>query len=85
MDDFIWAGSDTFKTNVPDPLYKIFQVGKVPSKASKNVGNNISQGSDNITLDPTDYINSIKSQLAMINNCKIMRDLMKVSQNLTVN
>ena len=34
VDGFLSAGSDTFKTNVPDPLCKKFQVGKVLSKAS---------------------------------------------------
>ena len=85
VDDFIWAGSNTFKTNAPDPLCKKLQVGKGLSKASKYVGNNISQGSDSITLDQTDYITSIKSQLSMTNNCKILKHLMKVSQDLTVN
>ena len=56
VDYFIWAGRDTFKTNVPDPLCEKLQIGKVLSKASKYVGNNISQDSDNITLDQTDYI-----------------------------
>ena len=55
---------------------KKFQVGKVCLKAFKYVGINISQGSDKITLDQIDYINSIEAiqishdqQLQNYENC----------------
>ena len=41
VDDFIQAGSNEFKINVPNPLCKKFQVGKNFPKAFKYVGNNI--------------------------------------------
>ena len=60
VDDFRWAGSDEFKANVLDCLWKKYQVGKVFLKTFAYTGINISQDSDKITLNQIDYINSIK-------------------------
>ena len=60
VDDFRWAGSDEFKANVLDSLWKKYRVGKVFLKAFTYTGINISQDNDNIALNQIDYINSIK-------------------------
>ena len=60
VDDFLWAGTETFEKNVIQKLCGKFTAGRTASRNFKYVGININQ-SDNkeIHVDQFDYINSI--------------------------
>ena len=60
VDDFLWAGTKTFKNTVVDLLCQKFQVGHSASLKFKYVGVNISQRENGeISVDQFDYIDSI--------------------------
>lgn len=60
VDDFLWAGTETFEKNVIQKLCKKFTAGRTASLNFKYVGININQGDNKeIHIDQFDYINSI--------------------------
>ena len=61
VDDFLWAGSKLFKSQVVDKLNHLFLIGSTASKAFKYVGLNIAVASDGCTtVDQFEYIQTIE-------------------------
>ena len=61
VDDFLWAGTDVFKTSIVDKLGEMFQIGSRASKAFKYIGLNIDENEVGATLvDQFDYAQTLK-------------------------
>lgn len=65
VDDFIWAGSEVFESNVISPLRIKFQCGKELDISFKYIGLNIEQDDCQIYLQQHDYTEELK-QLDMV-------------------
>ncbi|CAC5382061.1 unnamed protein product [Mytilus coruscus] len=56
VDDFLWAGTNLFETEVISKIREEFSVGKEASESFKYLGLGLSHADDNIKLSQTDYV-----------------------------
>ena len=72
VDDILWAGENTFKEEVVDKIYSMFQIGSSASKSFRYIGLNIENSLDGSTsVDQHDYsvsIEPINLSKARLNN-----------------
>ena len=61
VDDFLWAGTESFQEKVINQLTNMFMMGSIASKSFKYVGLDIkSDKNSHTTVDQIDYIRSLK-------------------------
>ncbi|KAJ8029372.1 hypothetical protein HOLleu_28750 [Holothuria leucospilota] len=60
VDDFIWAGNDTFESKVIDKIRRLLSVGQEESDSFKYVGLNIQSQGSTIQVDQEQYLNNIQ-------------------------
>lgn len=58
VDDFIWAGTETFKCSVIQKLTEKFQIGKSASGNFRYIGLDVEQNDSGIVVDQQSYVNS---------------------------
>ena len=59
VDDFLWAGTAAFKTNVIDKIYDLFSIGSAESSSFKYIGLNIRSCGNCITIDQHHYVSTL--------------------------
>ena len=60
VDDFLWAGSEKFKTLIMDPFKKNFKISTESDDCFKYVGLEIKQSKDGLLVSQKEYVKSLK-------------------------
>ncbi|CAG2196695.1 unnamed protein product [Mytilus edulis] len=61
VDDFLWAGTNLFETEIISKIREKFSVGKEASESFKYLGLGLSHADDKIILSQTDYVEVLKT------------------------